>query len=129
MLTSSWQRPRKCGTPSGQNELSSVSDCSGHRLWRRTRFRINAPIAGRPRTADLCGLDLTLGDGAVEWWPGLAHHVDFLVDRADAADARAALIAQGAVAGYDVLAADDETWALISWVAGCLLHGRTMLAR
>jgi hypothetical protein len=60
---------------------------------------------------------------------GLAHDVEFLVDRVDAAGARAAWMAQGDAAGYDVAGADDETWAMLSWVAGCLLHGRTMLAR
>lgn len=87
------------------------------------------PYRWQARTASLCSLDLTVDDGAIEWWLGLAHDVDFLVDRADAASERAAWLAARAPDEYDVMGADDETWALISWVAGCLLHERTMLAR
>ena len=46
-----------------------------------------------------------------------------------AVGARAAWMAHGDAPGFDVAGADDETWAVLSWVAGCLLHGRTMLAR
>ena len=87
------------------------------------------PYRWQARAANLCGLDLTLDDGTVDWWPGLAHEVTFLVDRSGAAAARAEWMTREREPEFDVLAADNETWALISWVAGCLLHGRTMLAR
>ncbi len=87
------------------------------------------PYRWQARAANLCGLDLTLDDGTVDWWPGLAHEVTFLVDRSGAVAARAEWMTREREPEFDVLAADNETWALISWVAGCLLHGRTMLAR
>jgi predicted nucleotidyltransferase len=87
------------------------------------------PFRWQARTADLRTLDLALDEGHIEMWSGLAGEVDFLVDRADLARERESWIASYQPPRYDTVGQDDETWAILSWLAGSLLHGRVWQVR
>ena len=87
------------------------------------------PFRWQARTADLRMLDLALDEGSIEMWGGLASEVEFLLDRADLAREREAWIAAYEPPRYDTVGQDDETWAILSWLAGALLHGRVWLVR
>jgi predicted nucleotidyltransferase len=82
------------------------------------------PFRWQARTADLRMLDLALDEGSIEMWSGLAGDVEFLVDRADLARDRESWIAAYEPPRYDAAGQDDETWAILSWLGGALLHGR-----
>ena len=85
------------------------------------------PYRWQARTADLRTLDLALDEGAIDMWPGLAGDVDCLLDKGGLQQQRLDWIADYEPPGYDVAGQDDETWAIISWLAGALLHGRVWL--
>jgi predicted nucleotidyltransferase len=85
------------------------------------------PFRWQARTADLRMLDLALDEGAIDMWPGLAGDMTCLLDRGDLQQQRMRWIAGYEPPGYDVAGADDQTWALLSWLAGALLHGRVVL--
>lgn len=87
------------------------------------------PFRWQACTADLRMLDLALDEGAIDMWSGLAGEVEFLVDRGGLAQQRRAWIDGSEPPGYDVVGRDDETWAILSWLAGALLHGRVWLVR
>lgn len=87
------------------------------------------PYRWQARTADLRMLDLTLDEGALEMWPGLAAEVRFLVDEAGLEQQRADWLADHDEPAYDVVGEDDETWGLLAWLAAALLHGRVWLVR
>jgi len=85
------------------------------------------PFRWQALTADLRKLDLALDEGAIEMWPGLAGDVTWLLDRGDLQQQRVDWIACHEPAAYDVAGADDQTWGLLWWLAGALLHGRVVL--
>jgi predicted nucleotidyltransferase len=87
------------------------------------------PFRWQARTADLRMLDLALDEGSIEMWSGLTGEVEFLVDRGHLAADRDAWTAAYEMPSYDTLGQDDETWAILSWLAGALLHGRIWLVR
>lgn len=87
------------------------------------------PFRWQARTADLRMLDFALDEGHIEMWSGLAGEVEFLVDRADLARERLSWIAAFEPPCYDTVGQDDQTWAILSWLAGALLHGRVWLVR
>lgn len=85
------------------------------------------PFRWQARTADLRMVDLALDEGTIEMWPGLTGDVTWLLDRGELRQQRQAWIAAYEPPAYDVAAADDQTWGILSWLAGALLHGRTLL--
>jgi predicted nucleotidyltransferase len=85
------------------------------------------PFRWQARTADLRMLDLALDEGAIDMWPGLAGDMTCLLDRGGLQQQRMSWIAGYEPPAYDVAGADDQTWALLSWLAGALLHGRVVL--
>jgi predicted nucleotidyltransferase len=85
------------------------------------------PFRWQARTADLRKLDLALDEGAIDMWPGLAGDITWLLDRADLQQQRMVWLAGYQPPVYDVAGADDQTWGLLSWLAGALLHGRVLL--
>lgn len=87
------------------------------------------PFRWQARTADLRMLDLALDDGAIDLWPGLAGDVDFLVDRGGLTQQRLDWLVDFTPPSYDVAGRDDETWGILSWLVGALLHGRVWLVR
>ncbi len=87
------------------------------------------PFRWQARTADLRMLDLALDEGAIDLWPGLAGEVKFLADRGGLEQQRLDWLADFTPPSYDVAGRDDETWAILSWLAGALLHGRVWLVR
>jgi hypothetical protein len=72
-------------------------------------------------------LDLALDEGAISMWPGLAGDMTCLLDRGDLQQQRAGWVAGYEPPVYDVAGADDDTWGILSWLAGALLHGRVLL--
>jgi predicted nucleotidyltransferase len=88
------------------------------------------PYRWQARTADLDMLDLTVDEGAVDVWIGLAGPVDFLVDRAEVrVGFERAMAALSPPPAYDPTSECDGTWALFAWLTGLLLHRRTLYAR
>ena len=87
------------------------------------------PFRWQARTADLRMLDLAFDDGAIDLWPGLTGEVEFLVDRGRLHQQRLDWLADFEPPRYDVAGQDDETWGILSWLAGALLHGRLWLVR
>jgi predicted nucleotidyltransferase len=85
------------------------------------------PFRWQARTADLRKLDLALDEGAIAMWPGLTGDMTCLLDRGDLRQQRMDWIASHQPPVYDVAGADDQTWALLCWLAGALLHGRVLL--
>jgi hypothetical protein len=85
------------------------------------------PFRWQARTADLRMLDLALDEGAIDMWPGLVGDMTCLLDRGDLKQQRMSWVAGYEPPVYDVAGADDQTWALFSWLAGALLHGRVLL--
>lgn len=85
------------------------------------------PFRWQARTADLRMLDLALDDGEIVMWEGLTGEVKWLVDRGDLERQRQAWIAAFKPPAYDVVGADGQTWGILTWLAGSLLHGRTLL--
>lgn len=85
------------------------------------------PFRWQARTADLRMLDLALDEGAIEMWPGLAGDVKWLVDRGDLQQQRMNWVASYEPPVYDVPGADNQTWGILAWLAGALLHGRVLL--
>lgn len=85
------------------------------------------PFRWQARTADLRMLDLALDEGAIDMWAGLASDVKCLIDRGNLQQERLNWVANYAPPVYDVAGADDQTWGILSWLAGALLHGRTLL--
>jgi predicted nucleotidyltransferase len=85
------------------------------------------PFRWQAYTADLRKLDLALDEGAIDMWPGLASDMTCLLDRGDLQQQRTGWIAGYQPFVYDVAEADDQTWGLLSWLAGALLHGRVWL--
>lgn len=85
------------------------------------------PYRWQARTADLRMLDLALDEGAIDMWPGLSGDMTCLLDRGDLQLRRMRWLADYEPPGYDVAGADDQTWGLLSWLAGALLHGRVLL--
>ncbi len=96
---------------------------------QRNEVAHQRPYRWQARTADLDMLDLTIDEGTVDVWIGLAGPVDFLVDRADVrADFERAIAALSPPA-YDPSPECDGTWGLFAWLTGLLLHRRTLYAR
>lgn len=87
------------------------------------------PFRWQARTAGLQMLDLSLDDGELAMWPGLAGEVEFLVDRGGVRAHRDAWLASVDRRGPDVVAGDDQVWSILAWLAGGLLHGRVWLVR
>jgi predicted nucleotidyltransferase len=85
------------------------------------------PFRWQARTADLRMLDLALDEGAIDMWPGLAGDMTCLLDRGDLQRQRMGWVAGYEPPVYDVAGADDQTWGILSWLAGALLHGRVLL--
>jgi predicted nucleotidyltransferase len=85
------------------------------------------PFRWQARTDDLAMLDLTLDEGAIAMWPGLTGDITCLLDRGDLQQQRMRWIADYQPPVYDVAGADSQTWGLLSWLAGALLHGRVLL--
>jgi predicted nucleotidyltransferase len=85
------------------------------------------PFRWQAYTADLRKLDLALDEGAIDMWPGLADDMTCLLDRGDLLQQRTGWVAGYQPPVYDVAEADDQTWGLLSWLAGALLHGRVLL--
>jgi predicted nucleotidyltransferase len=85
------------------------------------------PFRWQAYTADLRKLDLALDEGAIDMWPGLADDMTCLLDRGDLLQQRTGWVAGYQPPVYDVAEADDQTWGLLSWLAGALLHGRVWL--
>ena len=85
------------------------------------------PFRWQARTADLRKIDLALDEGAIDMWAGLAAETKCLLDRADLEQQRASWVANHEPPVYDVVGADDQTWDILSWLAGALLHGRVFL--
>jgi predicted nucleotidyltransferase len=85
------------------------------------------PFRWQARTADLRMLDLALDEGAIDMWPGLAGDMTCLLDRGDLQQQRMSWVAGYEPPVYDVAGADDQTWGILSWLAGALLHGRVLL--
>jgi predicted nucleotidyltransferase len=85
------------------------------------------PFRWQARTADLRMLDLALDEGAIDMWPGLAGDMTCLLDRGDLQQQRMGWVAGYEPPVYDVAGADDQTWGILSWLAGALLHGRVLL--
>jgi predicted nucleotidyltransferase len=85
------------------------------------------PFRWQARTADLRMLDLALDEGAIDMWPGLTGDMTCLLDRGDLQQQRRDWIASYEPPVYDVAGADDQTWELLRWLAGALLHGRVVL--
>jgi hypothetical protein len=85
------------------------------------------PFRWQARTADLDMLDLALDDGAIEMWAGLVGDVKWLVDRGELEQQRQDWISRYEPPTYDVVGSDDQTWGILSWLAGSLLHGRRLL--
>jgi hypothetical protein len=104
-------------------DLLDADVVEAHEVPRQRPFRWQA------RTADLRMLDLALDEGSIEMWSGLAGQVEFLVDRGDLAKHRDSWIAAYEPPRYDTVGQDDETWAILSWLAGALLRGRIWLVR
>ena len=89
--------------------------------------RHQRPFRWQALTADLRKLDLALDEGAIDMWPGLAGDMTCLVDRGDLQQQRMGWVAGYEPPAYDVAGADDQTWGLLLWLAGALLHGRVLL--
>lgn len=85
------------------------------------------PFRWQARTAGLDMLDLALDEGTIGMWVGLAGEVQWLVDRGELEQQRQSWIQAYEPPGYDVVGADDQIWGILSWLAGALLHGRTLL--
>lgn len=85
------------------------------------------PFRWQARTADLRMLDLALDEGAIDMWPGLAGEMKCLLDRGDLDRQRVSWVAAYQPPAYDVVGADDQTWGILLWLAGALLHGRVLL--
>jgi predicted nucleotidyltransferase len=85
------------------------------------------PFRWQAYTADLRKLDLALDEGAIGMWPGLTGDMTCLLDRGDLQQQRMDWIAGYQPPVYDVAGADDNTWGILSWLAGALLHGRVLL--
>ena len=85
------------------------------------------PFRWQARTADLRMLDLALDEGAIDMWPGLVGDMTCLLDRDNLQQQRMGWVADYQPPVYDVAGADDQTWCLLSWLAGALLHGRVLL--
>lgn len=85
------------------------------------------PFRWQARTADLRMLDLALDEGEIVMWVGLAGCVEWLVDRGDLEKQRQTWIDAFEPPSYDVVGSVDQTWGILSWLAGALLHGRTLL--
>jgi predicted nucleotidyltransferase len=85
------------------------------------------PFRWQACTVDLRKLDLALDEGAIDMWPGLTGDMTCLLDRGDLQRQRMSWIAGYQPPVYDVAAADDQTWGLLAWLAGALLHGRVVL--
>ena len=85
------------------------------------------PFRWQARTADLRMLDLALDEGALDMWPGLVGDMTCLLDRGDLQQQRMGWVAGHEPPVYDVAGADDQTWGLLSWLAGAPLHGRVLL--
>jgi predicted nucleotidyltransferase len=85
------------------------------------------PFRWQAHTADLRMLDLALDEGGIDMWPGLAGEVKWLLDRGGLRQQRLRWIAAYEPPVYDVAGADDQTWGILSWLAGALLHGRVLL--
>jgi predicted nucleotidyltransferase len=111
-------------------DRSAISrDLLGSEIAEAHEVPHQRPFRWQARTADLRMLDLTLDEGSIEMWSGLRGEVEFLVDRADLARDRESWIAAYEPLRYDTLGQDDETWAILSWLAGALLHGRVWQVR
>jgi predicted nucleotidyltransferase len=89
--------------------------------------RHQRPFRWQALTADLRKLDLALDEGAIEMWPGLAGDMTCLLDRGSLQQQRTGWVAAYEPPAYDVAGADDQTWGLLWWLAGALLHGRVLL--
>jgi Nucleotidyltransferase domain len=85
------------------------------------------PFRWQARTADLRMLDLALDEGAIDMWPGLVGDMTCLLDRGDLEQQRMRWVAGYEPRVYDVAGADDQTWGILMWLAGALLHGRVLL--
>jgi predicted nucleotidyltransferase len=85
------------------------------------------PFRCQAYTADLRKLDLALDEGTIDMWPGLAGDMTCLLDHDDLQQQRMRWLAGYQPPVYDVAGADDQTWTLLSWLAGALLHGRVVL--
>jgi predicted nucleotidyltransferase len=85
------------------------------------------PFRWQAHTADLRKLDLALDEGAIDMWPGLAGDMTCLLDRGDLQRQRMGWIAGYEPPVYNVAGADNQTWGILSWLAGALLHGRVLL--
>lgn len=85
------------------------------------------PFRWQARTADLRMLDLALDEGAIDMWPGLVGDLKCLLDRDDLQEQRRSWVAGYDPPVYDVAGADDQTWGILAWLAGALLHGRVLL--
>jgi predicted nucleotidyltransferase len=85
------------------------------------------PFRWQARAADLRMLDLALDEGTIEMWPGLVGDMTCLLDRGDLQQQRAGWLAGYQLPVYDVAGADGQTWGLLAWLAGALLHGRVVL--
>jgi predicted nucleotidyltransferase len=101
--------------------LLGAAVVSAHEVSHQRPFRWQA------RTADLRMLDLALDEGAIDMWPGLSGDMTCLLDRGDLDQRRMDWLASYQPPVYDVAAADDQTWGILSWLAGALLHGRVVL--
>lgn len=87
------------------------------------------PYRWQARTAELDMLDLTLDEGKVDVWTGLAGDAEFLVDRGGVRAEFERAVANLSAPGYDVEGECDFTWGLFAWLAGGLLHHRTYMVR
>jgi predicted nucleotidyltransferase len=85
------------------------------------------PFRWQARTADLRMLDLALDEGAIDMWAGLTDDMTCLLDRGDLQQQRLDWIAGYQPPVYDVAGADDQTWGLLKWLAGALLHRRVLM--
>lgn len=85
------------------------------------------PFRWQARTADLQMLDLALDEGTIQMWPGLIGDMTCLVDRGELQRQREDWIAAYAPPAYDVAGSDTQTWGILAWLAGGLLHGRALL--
>jgi predicted nucleotidyltransferase len=85
------------------------------------------PFRWQALTADLQKLDLALDEGAIDMWPGLAGDMACLLDRGDLEQQRMSWLADYEPPVYDVAGADSQTWGILLWLVGALLHGRVLL--
>jgi predicted nucleotidyltransferase len=115
-------------------DLLGAAVVQAHEVPHQRQFRWQAS------TADLRKLDLALDEGRIDMWPGLissggpgvapragSSEIKCLLDRGDLQQQRMTWIARYQPPSYDVAGADDRTWAILSWLAGALLHGRVLL--